>query len=196
MIKEEGFWKWFEVHSKQYLNFDPSKNQEKLFSELASQLSKIHPDLCFEFGISKKPSKRELVISAGGIKSAFPAVQKIVETAPDMPDWKIIAFRQRKGGNTIYVDGVILKPEDVRFISDSGKNKVDITMYIKGYKRGSGYDTAAYLMLDDVLGEYDVEMYLGEIERTELTERVERAQSITTLPLIIDELKQRLYSIV
>src|SRR5688500_16970121 len=89
---EQRFWDWFAANSHRFVNVE--RDQEVLFGELRRQLSRIHPSLTFEFG-PQRDQRRELVISADGIKDAFPAVQRLVAAAPDLSDWRIIAFRPR-----------------------------------------------------------------------------------------------------
>lgn len=195
MIKEEDFWKWFENHSLKYLDFDPTENNEVLFSELARKLQEVNPDLCFEFGIPKDSKDREFIISAGGIKAAFPAVQRLVEGAPKMANWKITAFRPRKGGNTITCDGLVLRPEDARFSYEPDSGKINVVLYIKNYVDDTPHNQLAYLMLDDVLGEFDVETYIGAIERKNIKRIPDEVYPMTKLPQIVDDFKQHLYSI-
>ena len=67
---QDEFWKWFAKHEAELYDFEVDR--KKVFDQLAVELSKINSDLTFEFG--PKNPKRDFVISAGGIKSAFPAV--------------------------------------------------------------------------------------------------------------------------
>src|SRR5688500_13624428 len=90
---ETTFWKWFAKRSDAYFSFE--ENQEILFDELNQALAKVHPDLCFEFGPVEN-GKRDFVISAGGIREAFPAVTSLYRAAPELKQWKLIAFRPRR----------------------------------------------------------------------------------------------------
>jgi hypothetical protein len=62
--------------------------------ELAAQLHRIDPQLTFETRVAT--SEHELIVSADGIWSAFPTVERLVAGAPPIPGWKITAFRPRK----------------------------------------------------------------------------------------------------
>src|ERR1035437_10708534 len=86
------FWLWFIQHQAELLTFE--ENQEAVFDQLAFQLQQVDLDLTFEFG--PPGSRREFVISAGGIKRAFPAVVALANAAPDLVGWKITAFRPRR----------------------------------------------------------------------------------------------------
>jgi hypothetical protein len=89
----ENFWKWFAKHEPKLFNFDFGQEieRERLFDEVGSELQKVDPDLTFEFG--PKETRREFVVSAGGIKRAFPAVASLVAVAPAFERWQFFAFR-------------------------------------------------------------------------------------------------------
>lgn len=91
---EEKFWTWFLQNDENLFNFE--RNQEKVFDMLAYELSQVHPDLTFEFGPVLENTKREFVISAGGIKKAFPAVENLYNSSPKIEKWIITKFRPRR----------------------------------------------------------------------------------------------------
>src|SRR6187399_703219 len=92
--KEEKFWKWFQANEARLFDFE--RDQDRVFAELGPAMKKVHSNLTFEFG-PKKDGQREFVISADGIKDAFPAVIALADKAPELPRWNIIKFRQRRG---------------------------------------------------------------------------------------------------
>src|SRR5271157_5672329 len=93
---QEEFWNWFIQHEAEMFNLDVDREaeRERIFDELASALQKVDPDLAFEFGPNE--SRREFVVSAGGIKRAFPAVASLVDAAPPLDRWQVTAFRPRR----------------------------------------------------------------------------------------------------
>jgi hypothetical protein len=97
MSPYEKFWHSFTRHEAELFNFE--KDQQRIFDKLFGALRKVNQDLVFEFGPKKQQEgkeRREFVISAGGIKSAFPAVISLRDAAPDLPRWHITAFRPRR----------------------------------------------------------------------------------------------------
>jgi hypothetical protein len=96
MTKEQDFWDWFIAHDAEFFTFDPGiePERERLFDKLEVELQKVHPKLTFAFG--PRGAKREFVISAGGLKSGFPAVASLVSAAPRLERWNFIAFRPRR----------------------------------------------------------------------------------------------------
>jgi hypothetical protein len=159
---QENFWKWFIQHQAELLNFEV--DQERIFDELAAELQKVDPDLCFEFGPGK--TQREFIVSAGGIKRAFPAVVSLVDAAPSLPQWQIIAFRPRRTPiNAIEFRGKSIDPNDVQFtLLDNGET-CGLYLFIPDI-RDDDFDLQqiGYLLLDEALGEYDVETQLGLIK--------------------------------
>jgi hypothetical protein len=121
----------------------------------------VHRDLTFEFS-SVTDGRREFIVSAGGIKIAFPEVLTLVGDAPALPRWQIIAFRQRKDMPTIRYGGKTIERESVFFDYVSMDDKIDLTVFMQGLTGGSAEDitaikTMGYLLLDATVGEYGVE---------------------------------------
>jgi hypothetical protein len=115
----EKFWKWFLKNETKLLNFEA--DQEATFNNLSAALSSVDPDLTFEFG--PPMPKREFVISAGGIKRAFPAVVALAGAAPKLPNWQVTAFRPRRTTlNLIELGGIHVDPNEVQFsLLDNGE---------------------------------------------------------------------------
>ncbi len=161
---EQGFWNWFVKNEELLFSFET--NQEKIFKALSGELRKIHPNLTFEFGPIVN-NGREFVISAGGIKNAFPAVVSLADAAPTLPRWKITKFRPRRDEiASIRVENTSISPEDVQFTIESRKDKANIVLFLG---EGQNYDenihaNIGFLFLDQILGEYDVEMFVGSID--------------------------------
>ena len=65
----EGFGRWFAERETELYSVDFDHEAAR---EVASARESVHPDLTFEFGRSAQ--KTEFVISAAGIKDAFPVV--------------------------------------------------------------------------------------------------------------------------
>jgi hypothetical protein len=187
----EKFWRWFIKHEATIYNFEA--DQERIFDELALELQKVDPNLTFEFG--PKNSKREFVISAAGIKSAFPAVVSLANAAPALERWRVTAFRPRRSPlNIIEYRDKKVDPADVQFSLLDNGTLAGIYLFIPGFRDGDAdYGQIGYLMLDEVLGEYDVETNLGLIKMLlpETPSDYER-HPLCELPALFDQLTSRL----
>jgi len=161
---EEVFWKWFIKNEQRLFEFDTDR--ERIFGELSKELKKVHGDLTFEFG-PVHDGKREFVLSAGGIKSAFPSVESLYGKAPSLPRWVWVKYRPRRIPlNDLRFGGKEVKVDDVRYLLAKDGNKVGVVLFFDGYSEGEKKTFAqiGYLFLDEALGEYAVETEVGFIE--------------------------------
>jgi hypothetical protein len=163
MANERAFWKWFVNRENDLMHFE--NDREATFDALAARLQRVHPDLTFEFG-PEENGTREFIISAGGIKKAFPAVESLVAAAPELSRWKITAFIPRRPiGNIIEFGDHRIDPKDVQYSLLRGKNDLGLYLFIPGYLEDDHeMGQVGYLFLDEALGEYDVEMKVGLIK--------------------------------
>jgi hypothetical protein len=181
------FWKWFQEHEETLFYFE--KDQERVFDVLAAEMHKVHPDLAFEFG-PVEDGRREFVISADGIKAAFPAVESLYASAPKLKRWTFIKFRPRRPPMGVEYGGVKVKVDDVFFTLQPDGGKAGITIHVRGYEsqHQKVYKGIALLMLDQALGEYDVETKVGFIEVKSLDETTPLQQKpLKDLPKVFDE---------
>jgi hypothetical protein len=159
---QQAFWQWFVAQQDELLDFE--LDQERIFDELSEQLIRVHPNLTFEFGPTAE--QREFVISAGGIKEAFPAVTSLVAVAPKLDHWRITAFRPRRTPlNKIQIGESCVDPRDVEFCLLTKGSVIGIQLFIPRFRENDvTLKQIAYLMLDEALGEYDVETKIGLIQ--------------------------------
>lgn len=161
---ESDFWKWFADNEAQLFSWESAR--EATFDKVTAAMRKVHPDLAFEFG-PLTDGKREFVISACGIKAAFPAVEALYKSAPLLKRWKWVKFRPRRSPlNDIEIGGKSVRAKDVHYLLARDEPKVGIVLFFDGYneKEKKDFRQIGYLMLDEALGEYAVEMQVGFIE--------------------------------
>ena len=189
--KEATFWHWFEKNEGRLFSFE--KDRERVFDDLAGAMKKVHSDLTFEFGPVLSDGRREFVISAGGIKKAFPAVEALYSSAPKMNRWIFAKFRQRRAPiNDLEFSGRKVRAKDVHYLlfRDENPAKVGVMIFFDGYREEekSVFGQIGYLFLDEALGEYDVEMKLGAIVFQACDSKYfERAHPLTELPKDFDD---------
>lgn len=164
--KIDKFWSWFKDNEELLFNFE--RDQEKIFDKLSEQLSLIDGNLTFEFSSVHDSGKRDFVISADGIKSSFQSVEELATKAPIFDRWTIIKYRpRRKTLNEIKFQGKHVDPKDVYFaiFKDDNPDKIGIMVFLKDYKETEKdtWGQIGYLILDEVLGEYDTETKVGAI---------------------------------
>ncbi len=185
---ETRFWKWFQKNEDVLFHFE--KNRELVFDELAVEMRKVNQDLTFEFGPVTEGSKREFVISAGGIKTAFPQVESLIASAPELEKWILVKYRQRGYPvNDLEYGGVFVAASDVHFQMFKDGEKVGIVLFLAGQNEAQRdtYANIGYLMLDEALGEFDIETNVGFIEfHNRDSEYFEGARFLSELPEVFD----------
>jgi hypothetical protein len=185
---EVAFWKWFAANETRLFSFE--KNQDAIFDELSAQMSLVNADLTFEFGPVSN-GRREFVISAGGIKAAFPYVEALYNKAPPLPRWIWIKYRPRRLPiNDLNYGGKSIKADAVRFLLTKDDDKVGIVLFFEGYneKEKGVFGQIGYLFLDEALGEYSVETQVGFIEfRGRDSQYFAQSHPLKELPQHFDE---------
>ena len=124
------FWGWFQAHEAELFDFE--RDQEAVFDRLTKAMGAVHKDLTFEFG-PKENGCREFVISAGGLREAFPAVQSLYQARPKLQLFRVTAFRPRRDViNVVEFGGLRIDPSDVyyKFGKDSDPQKVGILLFL------------------------------------------------------------------
>ncbi|WP_299529233.1 hypothetical protein [Ulvibacterium sp.] len=165
--KEEIFWNWFEENSTVYFdNADNMNPKSELANTLTQKLKSVHPDLVWEIGELENIKKKELTISADGLKEVFPAVLELTEAAPEIPKWNIIAFRQRIPGDDlgIQMEDFSISYKDIYFNHVQENNLIGLELYIKNYTEKGYQQNAIFILMDALLGEYDTETKIDWIE--------------------------------
>lgn len=160
------FWNWFAANSDIVFNFE--NNQEVVFKKLTKQIKKVNSNLTFEIGPIHN-GKREFIISADGIQKAFKSVEKLYSKKIELKKWHIIKFPpRRKNLLSIKIGKLEIKPSDLQylFFVDENPKKIGLLVLINNYDKSqyNVYSKIVYLFLDQILGEFDVETYLGAIE--------------------------------
>lgn len=174
------FWNWFKI----FFNIT-KRNWEK---ELSVRLKLVHPQLTFLVGRSKTESPNELVITSNGIKEVFPLVIDVVNAAPKMEKWKVIAFKQKKSiKGAIKYNGLKIYPNELYFDYRINQGLFNITLFIKNLdhydKRFAG---AGFVILDNLLGEYNVATKIGAIEFKKLPENHNNLLQIIELDSVVN----------
>jgi hypothetical protein len=177
--REVAFWGWFARNEPRLFEFE--RDQDRVFDDLMAALARVHRDLTFEFG-PVTDGARELVVSAGGMRAAFPAVERLVAAAPSFPRWRITKFRGRLPvAGRIHLGDLRVDARDVWVTPRRDGARWRLTVHLPGYEPTPEhrYEQIGYLWLDHALGEYDVETKIGSIEFASS----DRAASVDAVPL-------------
>ena len=177
------FWKWFTDHATE---LHKTTDLRVVMESISAELEKVYPGVFAEIG--KAGDELMLVISADGIKKLFPQVQEVYAARPTVPGWKIVAFRQRDAGFAIEMDGKKIEPKTVKFVGTPSEGKLDIAVYLPGFKKDDEeMKKIGFIILDHMIGEYDMETKIGVIDFGETAPPA--AKSLTELPAMVDAIK-------
>jgi hypothetical protein len=141
-------------------------------NELSKKLNRICKGLAFLFGPVVN-GRREFIISADGNKKLFPNVKKLVQDAPDIPGWRIIAFRppvQDISGFKLSLGNMELGANDVWFTARKTGILFELNVFVR-VPPGANKDAigqATFLLLDHAIGEYNMETRIGRMEFQQL----------------------------
>ena len=195
MTVQERFWDWFLHHEAELFALDPTQETERegLFDRLAGQLGEVDPDLTFELG--PREPRREFIISAAGMRRAFPSVTSLADAAPSLGRWQVTAFRPRRPvAGVVQLRGKRVDVNDVQFSLLDNGNVAGIYLFIPGYRDDDAdLKQIGYLLLDEALGEYDVESRLGLVRMLPPDARADgERHPLARLPALFDQLVARL----
>ena len=170
----DAFWRWFVVAERGLRDAHGGGTAavEIAVTEIGNRLRRVHPELCFEYDRADD-GVYELILSAGGIRSLFPAVSALKQAAPEVPGWRVIAFRPRKTSCArVQLGEAVLEPQDLwyRLMPDADQADLDLFVADLTPETLEGLGGAAFLMLDAALGEYDVATRIGAIDFDALPE--------------------------
>ena len=183
------FWHWFAKHRERYYRFE--ENQDQLFGAMHKKLKEIHPSLTFEFSPVRGDGTRELTISADGIKDAFPYVVQLTDRAPRIEKWKINAFRQRIPADdlVVQIESVKVGYGDIFFSHMLSQDLLHLDLYIRNYEEDDRYKNAVFILLDSLLGEYDMEMKVGKLNFSALgNHSADKLQPFVKIRSLVDSM--------
>lgn len=161
-----AFWDWFSsAEPDLYAMVETGTPVE---SELRHRLATIHPSLVYQMQVGELTGAKELVFSADGDRAAFDAVTQVVDRAPPLPRWKVVAFRQRLP--LVYVVGspeCSIDPAEVRVMMfrDEDPERVGLLVILPDdvLSAGERAEGLTWVLLDTALGEYDMETKVGAV---------------------------------
>lgn len=181
---EIKFWEWFSNNSERVLKIC---DNQQIAKEIAGKLKTIYSGFSFEIG-ETNDGKFEFVISCKGMNEGIPFVERLVDSAPGFEHIKIVKFRQAKGCEyAVKIDNIELGPEDIWF-QYCFDEKVHLQLFIPGYSdRDQRYGQLAFLLLDNMLGEYFIMTKIGYIDFQPLTTRTDlnKLLNLKKLPDIV-----------
>lgn len=187
----EKFWQYFIDHEKKLYNLK-DKDIEKMFQDLFILINKVNNQLTFSTPVGLIDGKREFTISASSIEKNFSDVIRLVEAAPELERFTIIAFEQRNDDDqATTVNDIELTRDQVFFdyTYDQEHTAFCLMLYIKEFnEENDDYYRVAFDLLEIVIGEYVLGTEITEIQFNKLLTNDELLP-INDLPKILDDIR-------
>lgn len=162
-----AFWSWWNDEGQ---GLNPHE-QSRLTDELTERVAAIHPDLTWHFGPGRG-SEHRLTVSASGIAEVRPSAERWLRAAPPSgPTWEFRASQEADPdalGQTLDIHDQTLDLSAMTFAVDreEGELRAHIGVHHPAYAAlpEGARQQVTYLVLDWLLGEDQVERWVGHVE--------------------------------
>lgn len=174
------FWEWFPTVAKQIHDELSQDNVEGIVATFPKEMSQRLPNLSWVFGRGKDGGHSLTITGEGQMGKQLLAMDWLVH-AVDLPDWTFYAARQpstRDDNDEAAIDiggrSLNLNEVHVAIQVDEDQERVDLTAWHPLFEEieEEGRWQILFLFLDEVLGEYGTQMWIGAIEFEEPTDPI------------------------
>src|SRR5580698_8867422 len=166
----QRFWKWYEEVGPRFYQTIESGKCPSLADEVAAKLDEIIPGFAWVFGPGANGQGHSFTLSGeGNLDRQLLAIFWLAQ-APKLPGWTFYAARQPGSvrGWRMDIGGRKFDPLEfwVTPFTDRDAEKLDITAWHPLFDRMEDMERrrVLFLFLDEVLGEYGTEQWIGEIK--------------------------------
>ncbi len=160
-----AFWDWLSRDGER-IKSGLARDQQEIREEIHQAFERAFPQLVWEIAVTED-GPWTFCISADGDREKFPLVERAAAEAPDLPGWHIQAFRPRGDLDcTICMDDKELSCDDVWCAVQPSDHGLNLCLQIKGLDEDNAEMLigAAFILLDNAVGEYDAVMRIGDVE--------------------------------
>lgn len=188
----EEFWSWFTSESDHLSYLAENKDNIKIAAALEPRIKRLHKDLAWELGPGKS-APCQLIITSAGNRNLRGETDRIIAYAPELPGWEFHPARQ---AGTLPAE-VKLMDRDLSISTSDWKfsphddletGKVDVVIVdsiLSTTDKNSAF-SAAFIVMDALLGEDAVEDSIGKINFALPGEEFRRLYPINDLPYYIE----------
>ncbi len=169
---QTAFWDWFKLNGARLAEviYGPDEaRRDAAMMEVREATEKVEEGIIAEFAQSKEGKPRQFIISADGRPERVDPVKDLVDAAPAMPGWEVVAFRQRMPiGESleIAIENERVGPGDIWFRVSDHDDGLTLTLHVRGLTaaneklRGLG----ASLLAEHAVGERDALLLLRGLD--------------------------------
>lgn len=190
----QRFWKWYAEVSPRFYQAIEACQSLTLTAEVSSKVDELVPGFAWVFGPGENDEGHSFTLSGEGNLHRQLLAIFWRENAPKLPGWTFYAARQPGPvhGMRMDMDGRQFNPLEfwVTPFVNKDNEKLDITVWHPLFDKMAEKErwTVLFLFLDEVLGEYGTQQFIGEIKQDpkrladsmpleELNEFLKRVQS-------------------
>lgn len=186
-----AFWRWWaEGGRRRATEAVVSGDAQRVVPEITSLIEAIDPGLSWEFVPARDGRPHRLTVTAAGVPELRGAARRWLRGAPPADDqWSFADLREPVEGCAMNFRGRRLGFDEAEVVVEPGLSRAEVTVHHPAFAGLAGADAgiAAYLLLDAVCGEEQVETWLGLIRANATAPGID-AVPLAELPRILDEL--------
>jgi hypothetical protein len=150
-------WQWFSKHASALKNEIEGTTPFDAYFDIEDALKKIDPRLRFEIGSdTTEERKLALYVSANCVAEVVPLVLAIVDAAPVIDGWDVIALKPRKRRSLpfTFVD-IYINPSDFLYTASCVGGQLDIVIYTYNINKITDVDfiSGVYKLIEHEVGE-------------------------------------------
>lgn len=185
------FWRWWSADGRRRATAAiDSGDTGRVVPEISSLIEAIDPGLSWEFVPGCEDVPHRLTVTAAGVPELRGAARRWLAAAPRADEtWSFADLREPVRGCAMYFRDHRLGFDDAEVVVDLGLSRADVTVHHPAFTALTGADSsiAAYLLLDALCGEEQVETWVGLIRANATAPGVD-AVPLADLPRILREL--------
>lgn len=190
--RTESFWEWLAANAD-WVQKDIRTNTQEVYEQVSDAFHRQYPNLIVE--ISYSESEVTLHVTAEGQREKFPRVLKLVRSAPQIPGFKVEAFRPRGKveGIELQIADRKIGIDDVWCSTEPAGNQLHLTLWIRGLDEDSRrvLTMGAKVLLDHTAGEFDAGTKIASLDYERLPDNPDDNAilfPLSELPSRLDEL--------
>lgn len=164
------FWKWFVTVAPRFYSSIETRNSASLAAETSAKVNEIMPGLGWVFGPGREGQGHSLTLTGeGNIHRQLLTLQWLAQ-APAIPGWTFYAARQPDTikGRTIEMLEISFDPKEIWVTPtiNAESENFDLTIWHPAWVKldESQKYSVVFLFLDEALGEYGTDRWIGEIK--------------------------------
>ncbi len=178
----ERFWAWWAGAKDAIARDIPARQVARRTNEISSAVAAIDKRLAWELSPGKT-SQHMLIVTPEGSAEVRPIALAWLQSAPEADAvWEYRASRQPGEPRTIVVGGATVELSQMRTRStwDASRELLSVQLWHPAFERMPEKirGQVAFLFLDNVLGEDDVERWIGAIEIDETARTGETPEAL------------------